>query len=73
MLSNRLRPDVECAPWVIEEVKRLEQERDKLRAVAFTLRQALKDYYHECRCRHADMDSVNIAAYKALQDAEKLL
>lgn len=26
-LSDRLRPDVEAAPWVIEEVKKLEQER----------------------------------------------
>jgi len=26
MLSDRLRPDVEAAPWVIEEVKKLEQE-----------------------------------------------
>ena len=25
-LSERLRPDVECAPWVIEEVKKLEYE-----------------------------------------------
>lgn len=24
-LSSRLRPDVECAPWVIEEVKKLER------------------------------------------------
>lgn len=23
-LSDRLRPDVECAPWVIEEIKKLE-------------------------------------------------
>lgn len=25
-LSDRIRPDVEAAPWVIEEVKKLEQE-----------------------------------------------
>jgi len=31
-LSDKLRPDVECAPWVIEEVKRLERERDKAQA-----------------------------------------
>jgi len=23
-LSKRLRPDIECAPWVIEEVRKLE-------------------------------------------------
>lgn len=27
-LSTRLRPNIECAPWVIEAVKRLEVERD---------------------------------------------
>ena len=26
MLSNRIRPDVEAAPWVIEEIKQLEQQ-----------------------------------------------
>lgn len=27
-LSERLRPEVEAAPWVIEEVKKLEEELD---------------------------------------------
>jgi hypothetical protein len=27
MLSDRLRPDVECAPWVIKEIKKLEAEK----------------------------------------------
>ena len=26
MLSDRIRPNIEAAPWVIEEVKKLEQE-----------------------------------------------
>lgn len=26
MLSNRVRPNVEAAPWVIEEIKELEKE-----------------------------------------------
>jgi hypothetical protein len=30
-LSERLRPDVECAPWVIAEVKFLEAELSKAR------------------------------------------
>ena len=30
-LSERLRPDVEAAPWVIEEVKALEAEIERLR------------------------------------------
>ena len=33
-LSARLRPDVEAAPWVIEEVTKLEKERDWLREQA---------------------------------------
>lgn len=28
-LSDRLRPNVECAPWVIDEVKKLENEIDQ--------------------------------------------
>ena len=31
-LSKRLRPDVECAPWVIEGVKELEAEIAALKA-----------------------------------------
>jgi len=27
-LSDRLRPDVEASPWVIKEVKKLEEELD---------------------------------------------
>ena len=27
-LSDRLRPHVEAAPWVIDEIKKLEAERD---------------------------------------------
>jgi hypothetical protein len=27
-LSDRVRPDVEAAPWVIDEIKRLELELD---------------------------------------------
>ena len=30
-LSERLRPEVEAAPWVIEEVKKLEEELDAAR------------------------------------------
>ena len=28
LLSDRLRPGVEAAPWVIDEVRKLERERD---------------------------------------------
>ena len=29
-LSDRVRPDVEAAPWVIEEIEKLQAERDAL-------------------------------------------
>lgn len=29
-LSERIRPNVEAAPWVCDEVRRLEQQRDQL-------------------------------------------
>ena len=32
MLSDRVRPGVEAAPWVIEEIKKLEAENAKLKA-----------------------------------------
>ena len=31
MLSEKLRPDVEAAPWVIDEVKHLEEEINRLK------------------------------------------
>jgi hypothetical protein len=30
-LSERIRPEVECAPWVIEEVRQLEAEIERLK------------------------------------------
>lgn len=39
-LSERIRPGVEAAPWVVEEVRRLEVERDRLLAAAV----AFSDY-----------------------------
>lgn len=33
MLANRLRPDVEAAPWVVEEVRALESEILRLRVI----------------------------------------
>ena len=29
-LSERIRPDVESAPWVVDEVKKLEEQNEKL-------------------------------------------
>ena len=45
----------------------LEQERDEARAKVALLRQALKDYYHECRCQRTEMDEINRQAYAALR------
>lgn len=36
-LSDRIRPDVEAAPWVVDEVKKLEAERDEARAALCTV------------------------------------
>ena len=44
-LSDRIRPDVEAAPWVIEEVKKLEAQRDALIAAIATVRM-LSDGWH---------------------------
>jgi hypothetical protein len=50
-LSDRLRPDIECAPWVIAEVKKLEaalaasqQEVERLTALRRQLRASRKRY-----------------------------
>jgi hypothetical protein len=40
-LSERIRPGVEVAPWVIDEIKALEQERDALRQALQGLLDAL--------------------------------
>jgi ubiquinone biosynthesis protein UbiJ len=37
-LSERIRPNSEAAPWVIEEVKRMEQDIERLRAEVQQLR-----------------------------------
>jgi hypothetical protein len=59
-LSDRLRPDVEAAPWVIEEVKKLEKElgdaylemRKQLPSVVF-------DREVWVRARHAEREYGN--------------
>lgn len=43
MLSDRIRPNCEAAPWVIEEIQQMEAERDAL-AARWT---ALEDWLSE--------------------------
>ena len=42
-LSERLRPDIEAAPWVIEEVKALEAEIERLREAITEANEAMRD------------------------------
>jgi len=43
-LSARLRPDVECAKWVIDEVRRLEAERDRYKKQNEDLKELVSKY-----------------------------
>ena len=73
ILSNRLRPGVECAEWVIEEVKKLEKERDEARAnYHFMVERAADqrlDGYRELGARAAAAENERD---KALAEIEKL-
>jgi hypothetical protein len=59
-LSDRLRPDVEAAPWVIEEVKKLEKELGdaylEMRKIKVT---AVFDREVWVRARHAEREYGN--------------
>lgn len=47
-LSERIRPGVEVAPWVIDEIKALEQERDALRAENDRMDEAMESLLIRC-------------------------
>ena len=49
MLSGRLRPDIECAPWVIDEVKRLEARIKELEQKLEGLEDALNQVNNWCK------------------------
>lgn len=53
-LSDRVRPDVEAAPWVIEEIKKLEAERDALLACITTF---ARDLYGQAGAFLAAIDA----------------
>jgi len=50
----------------------LTAECDEAREQVAMLRRALKTYYHECKCQHAEMDEVNRQAYAALRATDGL-
>jgi hypothetical protein len=46
-LSDRIRPNTEAAPWVVEEVKRLEEELEVAKALnRLTVKE--RDYERQC-------------------------
>ena len=59
-------------PRLTREVEGLRKDLLVLQAQAQALREALKDYYHECQCNHGDIHAVNKRAYTALQMTENL-
>jgi tetrahydromethanopterin S-methyltransferase subunit G len=46
-LSNRIRPNSEAAPWVVNEVRDLEKLKDALEAENDKLKQSLSFYMSE--------------------------
>lgn len=67
-LSKRLRPDVEAAPWVIEEVTVLEAEIERLHE---QVQDMIDASGQECGCGYDKPDDVCLGhwpAYKKQQD-----
>lgn len=48
-LSGRIRPNSEAAPWVIEEVRKLEAEVERLRDIVAVNDQRLADVWDTAR------------------------
>jgi len=44
-LSQRIRPDIEAAPWVVEEIKKIEQENKKLQEELALMKKAFEVSY----------------------------
>lgn len=69
---DRLLSDLEDAGLVTKDaVGHATASVQGLRELVATLLRPLKNYYHECRCRHPGIEQVNIEARLALQAAEK--
>ena len=59
-LSDRIRPDCEAAPWVIEEVKKLERENAALRADRERLLDILQRWQHMADEWYAEADQYGL-------------
>ena len=74
-LSDRVRPDVEAAPWVIEEIKNLRAERDAmLSALKWTIENCTYEnhgdlYGYPCDCCATPIEIP--AEHKAAIDAAR--
>jgi len=60
-LSKRLRPDVECAPWVIEGVKELEAEIARVQSLHEGLMKNADKMNDELRAEIAALKAAKIA------------
>ena len=81
MLSNRIRPDVEAAPWVIEEIKHLEQQLAsltkgvKIQIPSNTLEQEFSSWhrrgYNKAKDEmHQEVERLKAELAEAKKDAE---
>lgn len=55
----------------LAQVDQLRRERDEAEALAATLYEAVKGYYHHCICPQREMEAVNLAARRAIYAYEK--
>ena len=75
MLSERIRPGVEAAPWVCEEIRKLEEELAELRArvrpgVEEIAEIIYKDWYH---IQSSNYTSIAEAIHAILPPVPKVL
>ena len=74
-LSDRIRPGVECAPWVYDEVCCLEAERDRLASSLTAIedeKNSYLDYVGDALGQAADGESLWDAAQRVLSERDRL-
>ena len=71
-LSDRIRPNCEAAPWVVEEVKKLERENAALKAKIEVIVQNYEDYKAENAALN-ETARKHVAAYYELLDENTAL